>query len=406
MGCWVSQQSSRTKYAVISGSFPRHPIKRTFLNAPRQHLRASDRSFFPSRRLFPPAVQIHGLKTTGRTTKNATRPLWLCFHSRRLAPQLCKKLSAAPQDRLARAARPGAARSGTRCRSVGSQRWKQPRPLAATGSRLTAGRGSRLPAPLGPSPTAGAPPSSPCPTCRPPPGAAGAAEQQPEVQRDPERTGAQQHQPVSHWPPPQPAPSPPRRDYGPARRNAAPPLRAAARPGRAELRCPAAAGSCSPAPAPAGGGGAGGGGGRLQSPECRGRLRPAGRGRGGRAASSASRRRRGSRASPRLVRERGGQQPRTWPPRVSSRRRERAVPRTARGDRAARESPRAPLSSRQLLFTQGTKTSALTRDPYITVPREGCLLAHRSAGTARSAFHVCAVWKNLRATIRRGAAQS
>lgn len=289
-GLLVSQQSLKTKYTVISWSFPRHPIKRTFLNALRQHLRASDRSFSLSRRLFLPVVQTHGLKTAGRTMKNATQPLRLWFHSRRLTPNPVRSSSPPrscyrPPRRTSWRGPPGPdghAAGRAACRSApraGSSRGPSPPPAAF-----------QRPAPAPGSPPRSAPvpprerlraPGSPCPTCRLPPGAAGAAEQQPEVQRDPERTGAQQHQPVSHWPPPQPAPSPPRRDYGPARRSAAPPPRAAARPGRAELRCPAAAGSCSPAPAPAGGGGAGGGSGRLQSPECRGAARPREAGTGG-----------------------------------------------------------------------------------------------------------------------------
>lgn len=119
-------------------------------------------------------------------------------------------------------------------------------------------------------------PAPPLPTCRVPPGAARAAKQQPEVQRDPDRTGEQQHQPVSHWPPRQPAPSPlrrilpaaPGRPGRPQLLPAPPPL---GQPGRL---CPAAAGSCSPSPAPAGSGGAGGGSSGLQPPQCRGAARP------------------------------------------------------------------------------------------------------------------------------------
>lgn len=230
-------------------------------------------------------MQTYGLKTAGRTTKNATQPLRLWFHSRRLTPNPVRSSSPPrscyrPPRRTSWRGPPGPdghAAGRAACRSApraGSSRGPSPPPAAF-----------QRPAPAPGSPPRSAPvpprerlraPGSPCPTCRLPPGAAGAA-----VQRDPERTGAQQHQPVSHWPPPQPAPSPPRRDYGPARRSAAPPPRAAARPGRAELRCPAAAGSCSPAPAPAGGGGAGGGSGRLQSPECRGAARPREAGTGG-----------------------------------------------------------------------------------------------------------------------------
>lgn len=75
------------------------------------------------------------------------------------------------------------------------------------------------------------------------------------------------------------------------------------------------------------------------------RLGPAGRGRGGRAGSSPSGRCRGSGASPRLVRELGGTRPAAAAHLAapgSSRRRERAVPRTARGGRAAREFPESP----------------------------------------------------------------
>lgn len=133
------------------------------------------------------------------------------------------------------------------------------------------------------------------PTCRMPPGATGAAEQQPEVQRDPDRTGAQQHQPVSHWPPPQPAPSPPRRPLPAATGRLGRPWLLPAPPpplGQAGLRYTAAAGSCSPAPAPAGSGGAGGGGGRLQPPQCRGAA-PGSWGERGRVCRARRRRKRG-----------------------------------------------------------------------------------------------------------------
>lgn len=165
-----------------------------------------------------------------------------------------------------------------------------PAPPAPTSPRQGREAGGAQPASV---PQASSAAARPSPTCRVAPGA---AQQQPEVQRDPDHTGAQQHQPVSHWPPQPPAPSPSRRPLpaAPARRPGSA-ARGSSPLGRAGLGCPAAAGSCSPASARAGGGGAGGGGGRLQPPQCRGAPRKRGgsarftwRGRGRGAGGSAA----------------------------------------------------------------------------------------------------------------------
>lgn len=367
-------------------------------------------------------MQTYGLKTAGRTTKNATQPLRLWFHSRRLTPNPVRSSSPPrscyrPPRRTSWRGPPGPdghAAGRAACRSApraGSSRGPSPPPAAFQ-------RPAPAPAPRPAQPQSRrgsgseprAAPALPAGCLPGPPG------QLSSNQRCSATPSAQGHSSTSQFrigrrrsrPLPLRAGTtgplggarllllaPPLGRAGPSFAAPRPPGAAVPpQPRRAAAARAAAAAAYSPQNAAG-----------RRGPE---RLGPAGRGRGGRAGSSPSGRCRGSGASPRLVRELGGTRPAAaahlaapglLPPPGAS-----CASDGAWGPGSA-GIPREPLSSRQLLFTHGTKTSAVTRDPYITVPREGCLPAHRSPGTARSAFHISAVWKNPRATIRRGAAQ-